>query len=126
MKLLLRCLPYLIIIALSISIYFGFKYMTNKLSESKQIEQTLNIENKMLQEKMKASEELTQITIKQLEKMQSNEKEAITKINDSDVKINSSKLEKINDSLLQKINQHEDCVANNFKKPAIKCEINLK
>lgn len=126
MKLLLRCLPYLIIIALSISIYFGFKYMTNKLSESKQIEQTLNIENKMLQEKMKASEELTQITIKQLEKMQSNEKEAITKINDSDVKINSLHLEKINDSLLQKINEHEDCVANNFKKPSIKCEINLK
>lgn len=126
MKLLLRCLPYLIIIALSISIYFGFKYMTNKLSESKQIEQTLNIENKMLQEKMKASEELTQITIKQLEKMQSNEKEAITKINDSDVKINSLHLEKINDSLLQKINEHEDCVANNFKKPLIKCEINLK
>ena len=63
--------------------------MTNQLTESKQIEQTLNIENKMLQEKMKASEELTQITIKQLEKMQSNEKEAITKINDSDVKINS-------------------------------------
>ena len=100
--------------------------MTNKLSESKQIEQTLNIENKMLQEKMKASEELTQITIKQLEKMQSNEKEAITKINDSDVKINSLQLEKINDSLLQKINEHEDCVANNFKKPLIKCEINLK
>ena len=92
MKLLLRCLPYLIIIALSISIYFGLKYMTNKLSESKQIEQTLNIENKMLQEKMKASEELTQITIKQLEKMHSNSKEAITKINDSAYKVNSLQL----------------------------------
>lgn len=126
MKLFLKCLPYIIIIVLGLSIFYGFKYMANKLTESKQIEQTLSIENKLLQEKIKSNEELTQISIKQLEKMRQNEQVAIDKINDNDNKINSLQLNKINDIILNKINEHEDCVANNFKKPNIKCVLEIE
>lgn len=126
MKIFLKLLPYLIIITLGISLFCGFKYMTNKLSESETQKQILIMQNAEIKNQMETTNELMQSSLEQIERMKKNEKQSLNNINKHNAEINSLELSEDRRVVLEKINAYENCMAMNSLNPYKKCEINLK
>lgn len=126
MKLFLKFLPYLIIIALGFGIYGGFKYMSDEVSKAKEQVQTLLIQKSELENKVDTLNTIKDISIEQQVQLQHNEKESIKYINDFNNKVNELTFNEDKDIILMKINNYEVCMAKNSLNPEIKCELNLK
>jgi hypothetical protein len=126
MKLFLKLLPYLIIIALGFGIYGGFKYMSDEVSKAKEQVQTLLIQKSELENKVDTLNTIKDISIEQQVQLQHNEKESIKYINDFNNKVNELTFNEDKDIILMKINNYEVCMAKNSLNPEIKCELNLK
>lgn len=126
MKLFLKLLPYLIIIALGFGIYGGFKYMSDEVSKAKEQVQTLLIQKSELENKVDTLNTIKDISIEQQVQFQHNEKESIKYINDFNNKVNELTFNEDKDIILMKINNYEVCMAKNSLNPEIKCELNLK
>jgi hypothetical protein len=126
MKIFLKLLPYLIIIALGFGIYGGFKYMSDEVSKAKEQVQTLLIQKSELENKVDTLNTIKDISIEQQVQLQHNEKESIKYINDFNNKINELTFNEDKDIILMKINNYEVCMAKNSLNPEIKCELNLK
>lgn len=126
MKIFLKLLPYLIILSLGFGIYYGFGYLSNELSQSKELNVQLRIENSELNNRIDNLSKISSITINQLEQMRKNEKDSLKYINETNNKIDNLKLNEDSNELLIKINQYEDCMAKNSLNPKIKCELNIQ
>ena len=126
MKIFLKLLPYLIIIALGFGIYGGFKYMSDEVSKAKEQVQTLLIQKSELENKVDTLNTIKDISIEQQVQFQHNEKESIKYINDFNNKVNELTFNEDKDILLMKINNYEVCMAKNSLNPEIKCVLNLK
>lgn len=126
MKIFLKLLPYLIIIALGFGIYGGFKYMSDEVSKAKEQVQTLLIQKSELENKVDTLNTIKDISIEQQVQLQHNEKESIKYINDFNNKVNELTFNEDKDIILMKINNYEVCIAKNSLNPEIKCELNLK
>lgn len=126
MKIFLKLLPYLIIIALGFGIYGGFKYMSDEVSKAKEQVQTLIIQKSELENKVDTLNTIKDISIEQQVQLQHNEKESIKYINDFNNKVNELTFNEDKDIILMKINNYEVCMAKNSLNPEIKCELNLK
>lgn len=126
MKLFLKLLPYLIIIALGFGIYGGFKYMSDEVSKAKEQVQTLLIQKSELENKVDTLNTIKDISIEQQVQLQHSEKESIKYINDFNNKVNELTFNEDKDIILMKINNYEVCMAKNSLNPEIKCELNLK
>ena len=126
MKLFLKLLPYLIIIALGFGIYGGFKYMSDEVCKAKEQVQTLLIQKSELENKVDTLNTIKDISIEQQVQLQHNEKESIKYINDFNNKVNELTFNEDKDIILMKINNYEVCMAKNSLNPEIKCELNLK
>jgi hypothetical protein len=126
MKIFLKLLPYLIIIALGFGIYGGFKYMSDEVSKAKEQVQTLLIQKSELENKVDTLNTIKDISIEQQVQLQHNEKESIKYINDFNNKVNELTFNEDKDIILMKINNYEVCMAKNSLNPEIKCELNLK
>lgn len=126
MKLFLKLLPYLIIIALGFGIYGGFKYMSDEVSKAKEQVQTLLIQKSELENKVDTLNTIKDISIEQQVQLQHNEKESIKYINDFNNKVNELTFNEDKDIILMKINNYEVCMAKNSLNPEIKCKLNLK
>lgn len=126
MKIFLKLLPYLIIIALGFGIYGGFKYMSDEVSKAKEQVQTLLIQKSELENKVDTLNTIKDISIEQQVQLQHNEKESIKYINNFNNKINELTFNEDKDIILMKINNYEVCMAKNSLNPEIKCELNLK
>lgn len=126
MKIFLKLLPYLIIIALGFGIYGGFKYMSDEVSKAKEQVQTLLIQKSELENKVDTLNTIKDISIEQQVQLQHNEKESIKYINDFNNKVNELTFNEDRDIILMKINNYEVCMAKNSLNPEIKCELNLK
>lgn len=126
MKIFLKLLPYLIIIALGFGIYGGFKYMSDEVSKAKEQVQTLLIQKSELKNKVDTLNTIKDISIEQQVQLQHNEKESIKYINDFNNKVNELTFNEDKDIILMKINNYEVCMAKNSLNPEIKCELNLK
>ena len=126
MNIFLKFLPYLLIIALGIGIYGGFRYMSNELSITKEQNQTLIIKNNELQNQIKTISTTANVTVEQLEQIRKNEKESLKYISETNLKIDALELNEDSNIILMKINNYEVCMAKNSLNPEIKCELNIK
>lgn len=126
MKIFLKLLPYLIIVALGFGIYGGFRYMSSELAKSKEQTQCLLNEKKELQNQVEVLKNTSNITIEQLEEIRKNEKNSLKYIANINNKIDEIKFEEEADVILMKINNYEICMAKNSLNPSIKCELGIK
>jgi hypothetical protein len=126
MNIFLKFLPYLLIIALGVGIYGGFRYMSNELSITKEQNQTLIIKNNELQNQIKTISTTANVTVEQLEQIRKNEKESLKYISETNLKIDALELNEDSNIILMKINNYEVCMAKNSLNPEIKCELNIK
>lgn len=126
MNIFLKFLPYLLIIALGVGIYGGFRYMSNELSITKEQNQTLIIKNNELQNQIKTISTTANVTVEQMEQIRKNEKESLKYISETNLKIDALELNEDSNIILMKINNYEVCMAKNSLNPEIKCELNIK
>ena len=75
MKIFLKLLPYLIIIALGFGIYGGFKYMSDEVSKAKEQVQTLLIQKSELENKVDTLNTIKDISIEQQVQLQHRQQE---------------------------------------------------
>jgi len=126
MNLFLKLLPYLIIIVLGFSIYFGFKHYESKISQLTTNYTCVVNENNSLKEEIKSLKEMNNITIEQLQNIQKQVYESVTYVADTSSKIDSLKLDEKKETLIAKINAYEICVAQNSRNPFIKCKMEFE
>lgn len=126
MKIFLKLLPYLLIIILGVSIYGGFRYMSNKVSEAENQAQCLLTEKNQLEAQLKILKEASSLTAEQLESLRKNEKASLKYINDKNIEINNLTLNEEPDIMLLKINAYEECVAKNSLNPKVICKLELQ
>lgn len=126
MKIFLKLLPYLIIIAMGFGIYFGFKYMSEKIAESERQNQCLVLEKQELENQVKSLKEVSTLTVDQLESLRKNEKASLKYINEKNNEINALTLSEEPDIMLIKINAYEECIAKNSLNPSIICKLELQ
>lgn len=126
MNIFLKLLPYLIILSLGFGIYYGFRYMSNELSEAKEQNICLTTKNSELLIRIKNLTETSTITIDQLEQIRKNEKESLKYISECNLKIDEMKLNENVEIIVHKINNYEMCMAKNSLNPQIKCELDIK
>lgn len=125
MNLFLKIAPYLIIIALGLGIYYGFNYMSDKISEVQKENQYLNIQLSSMEKELKNKNINYQIILEELEQLQKNETESINNIIDNNKNIDNMNMTGDRKKLLNKINEYEKCISENSLKPHIKCNIDL-
>jgi hypothetical protein len=125
MRVFLKVLPYLLVVVLGICIFFGFRYMSNQLSQANAEKQCLIDEKNALTAELDGLKEQNAITINQLEQLQKNEKESLNNVLTSSAEIDNINLSGDKAELLKKINEHEKCVATNSLKPTVKCTMEL-
>lgn len=121
MKLFLKLLPYLIIIAMGFGIYFGFVYYNNQITKLTKENVCLMNDKELLLNEMESLKVSNQLTVEQLQNIQKQVYESVTYVTDTSNKIDSLKLNENKDTLLAKINAYEICVAKNSRNPSIKC-----
>lgn len=125
MNIFLKLAPYLIILALGFGIYYGFNYMSNKISDVEKENQLLINQNNLLKEQLDSVNVLYKINIEQLEQLQKNEQESLNNIVDNNKNVDDIKFDGNRKKMLEKINDYEKCIANNSLKPQIKCELKI-
>ena len=126
MKIFLKLLPYLIIVALGFGIYFGFTHMSGKIAESERQNQCLILEKQELENQVKSLKEVSALTVDQLESLRKSEKESLKYINEKNNEINALTLTGEPDIMLKKINAYEECIAKNSLNPSIICKLELQ
>ena len=126
MNLFLKLLPYLIILALGFSIYFGFRHYESKISQLTTDYTCVVNENNSLKEEIASLKEINNITTEQLQNIQKQVYESVTYVTDTSNKIDSSKLNEDKEILIGKINAYEICVAKNSRDPSIKCKMEFE
>ena len=126
MKIFLKLLPYLIIVAMGFGIYFGFKYMSEKVAESERQNQCLILEKQELENQVKSLKEVSALTVDQLESLRKSEKESLKYINEKNNEINALTLTEEPDIMLKKINAYEECIAKNSLNPSVICKLELQ
>ncbi len=126
MNLFLKLLPYLIILALGFSIYFGFRHYESKISQLTTDYTCVVNENNSLKEEIASLKEINNITTEQLQNIQKQVYESVTYVTDTSNKIDSLKLDEDKEILIGKINAYEICVAKNSRDPSIKCKMEFK
>ena len=125
MKIFLKLLPYLLIVVLGASLYFGFVHMSNKIAESERQNQCLILEKQELQNQIESLKAVSTLTVEQLESLRKNEKESLKYINEKNNEINSLTLSEEPDIMLVKINAYEECIAKNSLNPSVICKLEL-
>ena len=125
MKIFLKLLPYLIIVALGFGIYFGFTHMSGKIAESERQNQCLIMEKQELENQVKALKEVSALSVEQLESLRKSEKESLKYINEKNSEINALTLTEEPDIMLIKINAYEECIAKNSLNPSVICKLEL-
>jgi hypothetical protein len=126
MKIFLKLLPYLIIVALGFGIYFGFTHMSGKIAESERQNQCLIMEKQELENQVKALKEVSALSVEQLESLRKSEKESLKYINEKNSEINALTLTEEPDIMLIKINAYEECIAKNSLNPGVICKLELQ
>lgn len=126
MKIFLKLLPYLIIVALGFGIYFGFTHMSGKIAESERQNQCLIMEKQELENQVKALKEVSALSVEQLESLRKSEKESLKYINEKNSEINALTLTEEPDIMLIKINAYEECIAKNSLNPSVICKLELQ
>jgi septal ring factor EnvC (AmiA/AmiB activator) len=126
MNLFLKLLPYLIILALGFSIYFGFRHYESKISQLTTDYTCVVNENNSLKEEIASLKEINNITTEQLQNIQKQVYESVTYVTDTSNKIDSLKLDEDKEILIGKINAYEICVAKNSRDPSIKCKMEFE
>lgn len=126
MKIFLKLLPYLLIVVLGASLYFGFVHMSNKIAESERQNQCLTLEKQELQNQIESLKAVSSLTVEQLESLRKNEKESLKYINEKNNQINSLTFSEEPDIMLMKINAYEECIAKNSLNPSIICKLELQ
>lgn len=126
MNLFLKLLPYLIILALGFSIYFGFRHYESKISQLTTDYTCVVNENNSLKEEIASLKEINNITTEQLQNIQKQVYESVTYVTDTSNKIDSLKLNEDKEILIGKINAYEICVAKNSRDPSIKCKMEFE
>ena len=126
MKLFLKLLPYLIILALGFGIYFGFVHYEKIITELTKENTCIINENNALKNEIDSLKKTHDITVEQLENIQNQVKESVNYVSDTSLKIDGLKLDEDKDSLLAKINAYELCVAQNSRNPHIKCVMEME
>lgn len=126
MKIFLKLLPYLLIVALGASLYFGFVHMSNKIAESERQTQCLILEKQELENQVKSLKEVSTLTVDQLESLRKNEKASLKYINEKNNEINALTLSEDPDIMIIKINAYEECVAKNSLNPSVICKLELQ
>ena len=126
MKIFLKLLPYLLIVVLGASLYFGFVHMSNKIAESERQNQCLILEKQELQNQIESLKAVSTLTVEQLESLRKSEKESLKYINEKNNEINSLTFSEEPDIMLKKINAYEECIAKNSLNPSIICKLELQ
>ena len=126
MNLFLKLLPYLIILALGFSIYFGFRHYESKISQLTSDYTCVVNENNSLKEEIASLKEINNITTEQLQNIQKQVYESVTYVTDTSNKIDSLKLDEDKEILIGKINAYEICVAKNSRDPSVKCKMEFE
>ena len=126
MKLFLKLLPYLIIVALGFGIYFGFTHYEKRISSVTEENVCLMNKNKLLESQVESLKVSHNIVVEQLESIQNQVKESVNYVSDTSLKIDNLKLDEDKDTLLAKINSYELCVAQNSRNPHIKCVMEME
>ena len=126
MNLFLKLLPYLIILVLGFSIYFGFRHYESKISQLTTDYTCVVNENNSLKEEIASLKEINNITTEQLQNIQKQVYESVTYVTDTSNKIDTLKLDEDKNTLINKINAYEICVAQNSRNPEIKCKMEFE
>ena len=126
MKIFLKLLPYLLIIVLGASLYFGFVHMSNKIADSERQNQCLILEKQELENQVKSLKEVSSLSVEQLESLRKSEKESLKYINEKNNEINALTLTEEPDIMLKKINAYEECIAKNSLNPEVICKLELQ
>lgn len=126
MKIFLKLLPYLIIVALGFGIYFGFAHMSGKIAESERQNQCLILEKQELENQVKSLKEVSALNVDQIESLRKSEKESLKYINEKNNEINALTLTEEPDIMLKKINVYEECIAKNSLNPSVICKLELQ
>ncbi len=125
MNIFLKIAPYLIILALGFGIYYGFNYMSDKISEVQKENQILTNQVSSLKTELENKNITNKAYLEQIEQLQKNETESMNNILDNNKKVDNMELKGNREKLLKKINEYEKCISENSLKPHIKCELNI-
>ena len=126
MNLFLKLLPYLIIIAMGFSIYFGFVYYNNQITKLTKENVCLMNDKELLLNEIESLKVSNQLTVEQLQNIQKQVYESVTYVSDTSNKIDSLKLDEDKNTLIDKINAYELCVAKNSRNPSVKCKMEFE
>ena len=118
--------PYLLIAVLGIAIYFGFVYFSNKVEELTRQNTLLEERNAEINNNYNTLKNMYNISLKQVEELQKQQKESLQYVADLRQKLNDMDLKKAYtedaDKLLKTINDYEKCYSINLiKNPSYKC-----
>lgn len=121
-----KALPYLIIIALGVSIYAGFRYYSGRIENLTRENTQLQTQNAEVNNNLNTLKNLYNISLKQVEELQNQQKESLGYVAELRQALNSMDLKKAYeedaDKLLKTINDYEKCYAiNTIKNPSMKC-----
>jgi len=118
--------PYLLIAALGLAIFFGFRYYSGKIEELTRQNTILETQNAEVNNNLNTLKNLYNISLKQVEELQNQQKESLGYVAELRQALNEMDLKKAYDEdadkLLKTINDYEKCYAiNTIKDPSLKC-----
>ena len=118
--------PYLLIAILGLAIYFGFVHFSNKVEELTRENTILEERNAEINNNYNTLKNMYNISLKQVEELQKQQKESLQYVSDLRQKLNEMDLKKAYaedaEKLLKTINDYEKCYsANLIKNPSYKC-----
>ena len=117
--------PYLLIVALGLAIYGGFRYYSNKIEELSRQNAILQAQNAEINNNYNTLQNMYSISMKQVEELQKQQKESLNYVESLKQALNEVNLKEAYDKdsikLLNDINDYEKCMAKNFKNPYKHC-----
>lgn len=118
--------PYLLIAILGLAIYFGFVHFSNKIEELTRQNTILEEKNSEINNNYNTLKNMYNISLKQVEELQKQQKESIQYVSELKQKLNDMDLRKEYskdaEKLLKTINDYEKCYSINLiKDPTKKC-----
>lgn len=121
-----KALPYIIIVVLGLAIFGGFKYYSNKIEELSRQNAVLIEQNAEINNNYNTLQNLYNISIKQVEELQKQQKESLQYVAQLKQELNGMNLKEAYEKdalkLLENINQYEKCYSlNTIKDPTYKC-----
>ena len=121
-----RIWPYLLIAILGLAIYFGFVHFSNQIEELTRQNTILEERNAEINNNYNTLKNMYNISLKQVEELQRQQKESLQYVADLRQKLNEMDLKKAYSEdakkLLKTINDYENCYSGNLiKDPSHKC-----